>query len=136
MTRIDSPTHRAWSDYAFEQVCLQHIPQIKSALGISGVQSNICSWIEKSNGKIASQIDLLIDRPDEIINICEIKYSLSPYEISSAYMKKMIDQRKTFRERTKTRKALHLTLITANGLKPNSNSEMIQSAVTADELFK
>lgn len=135
-TRIDTPSHRAWAGYAFEQVCLHHIPQIKRALGISGVASQISSWRGMKDGKLTGQIDLIIERRDEIINLCEMKYSLREYDITPAYLNKMIDRMEDFRESTKTRKALHLTLVTINGAKHNAQWCMIQNEVTAGQLFK
>ena len=77
---IDSATHRAWSGLAFERLCMAHIQQIKAGLGISGVLSNIYSWRKEAdeNGN-GAQIDLLIDRNDHVINVCEMKYSMSEF---------------------------------------------------------
>ena len=136
LTRIDSPSHRAWAGYAFEQVCLHHIPQIKMALGISGVATQVSSWRGIKDGKITGQIDLIIDRRDETINLCEMKYSLRDYDITPVYLKKLIERMEDFRESTKTKKALHLTFVTINGVKHNAQWGMIQNEVTADELFK
>lgn len=133
---IDSPKRRAWSGYAFEQVCLHHITQIKSALGVAGVQSSISSWIGEQDGKKLGQIDMVIDRRDEIINLCEMKFSLNPYDITPEYMNHLIERRELFRQSTHTRKALHLTFITVNGLKHNAQWGMIQNDITADYLFK
>lgn len=133
---IDSPSHRAWTGYAFEQVCLHHIPQIKSALGIKGIQSSVSSWYGEVDGKKLGQIDLIIDRRDEVINLCEIKYSLHPYEITAAYMTHLNERTELFRQMTKNRKALHLTFVTINGIKHNEQWGMIQNEITADELFK
>ena len=87
LSHVNTPSHNSWSGYAFEQVCLHHIPQIKSALGISGVATEISSWIGMINGKKAAQIDLIIDRKDETINLCEMKYSRTEYDITPSYMK-------------------------------------------------
>ena len=133
---IDSPSHRAWAGYAFEQVCLHHIPQIKAALGISGIQSSVSSWIADEGGKRVGQIDLLIDRRDEIINICEMKYSLNPYCITPAYMAHCNERAELFRRSTKTRKALHHTFITVNGVQHNEQWGMIQNEITAEDLFR
>lgn len=134
---IDSPERRAWSGYAFEQLCLHHIPQIKGKLGISGVQSDVCSWntpaTEEHGG---GQVDLIIDRRDQIVNLCEMKYSTGDFEITKRYEKEMRDRRELFRTATKTRKALHLTMVTTYGLKPNAYSGAIQSEVVLDDLFK
>ena len=90
-------------------LCLCHLKQIKMALGISGVQTLACSWRGKGDeSKKGVQIDLLIDRKDETINLCEMKYSKDKFEIS---------------------------LITANGLKYNSHSDIVQNEVTLEELF-
>ena len=134
---IDSAERRTWSGYSFEQVCLHHIPQIKQRLGISGIQSDVCSWntpaTEEHKG---GQIDLLIDRRDQIINLCEMKYSTQEYEITKRYNDELQERKELFRSKTKTRKALHLTLVTTYGVKNNAYSGMIQSEVTMDDLFK
>ncbi|MGN1245028.1 MAG: ATP-binding protein [Muribaculaceae bacterium] len=134
-TSIDSPAHRAWTGYAFEQVCLHHIPQIKAALGISGIHATVSSWIGEKDGKRIGQIDLLIDRRDEVVNVCEMKYSISPYAITPAYLTHCIERMNLFREATHTTKALHLTFITISGLKHNEQWGMVQNEVTADALF-
>lgn len=133
---IDNPSHRAWAGYAFEQVCLHHIPQIKATLGISGVQAEVSSWIGIEDGKRVGQIDLLIDRRDEVINLCEMKYSLSAYDITPSYMAHLNERIEIFRKMTKTRKAIHLTFVTVNGIKHNAQWGMVQNEVTADDLFK
>ncbi len=135
---IDSPSHRAWSGYAFEQLCLHHIPQIKKKLGITGVQTNVYSWqqkVDKEKGVEGAQIDLVLDRRDQIVNLCEMKYSLNAYDITPAYLQKLLSRREAFRQATSTNKALHLTFVTAAGVKKNAQSGMIQSEVTLDDLF-
>ena len=131
---LDTPVQNTWRGYAFEQVCLLHLPQIKKALGINGIQSDVCSWRSK-NGERGGQIDMIIDRRDQTINLCEMKYSASQYEITKAYDEKMIQRREIFRQETKTRKALYLTMITTHGILPNKYSDDIQSEVTMEELF-
>lgn len=135
LTRIDSPAHRAWTGYAFEQVCLHHISQIKSALGISGVATQVSSWRGMENGKITGQIDLIIDRRDDIINLCEIKYSINEYEITPSYLNKIISRMEEFRISSNVKKAIHLTFITVKGVKHNAQWGMIQNEITAEQLF-
>lgn len=135
-TRIDSPSHRAWSGYAFEQVCLHHIHQIKEALGINGIESAVYSWTADDDGKRKAQIDLIIDRRDEVINLCEMKFSIAPFNITPQYLKTLIERRELFRETTGTRKALHLTFVTLNGVVHNEQWNMIQNEVMADALFR
>lgn len=138
---IDSPSHRAWCGYAFEQVCLHHIRQIKRALGIEGVQTNVCAWSQPAStdadGKKTegAQIDLVIDRRDQTINLCEMKFSMNPFEITPSYLEHIIHRRELFRQATGTKKALHLTFITTYGLAKNAQYGMIQSEVTMDDLF-
>lgn len=138
---IDSPSHRAWCGYAFEQVCLHHIKQIKRALGIEGVQTKVCAWSQPAstdaNGKKTegAQIDLVIDRRDQTINLCEMKFSMNPFEITPSYLEHIIHRRELFRQAIGTKKALHLTFITTYGVVKNAQYGMIQSEVTMDNLF-
>lgn len=127
---LDSPSRRAWSGYSFEQLCLHHIRQIKHKLGITGVQSDICGW--KGDG---AQIDLIIDRRDQTINLCEMKFSQSEFEITRQYDEHLRKRTETFRSATKTRKALHLTFVTTYGLKNNIYRGTVQSEVVLDDLF-
>lgn len=127
---IDSPSRRAWSGYSFEQLCLHHVRQVKQKLGISGVQSDVCAW--KGEG---GQIDLLIDRRDQTINLCEMKFSQSEFEITKQYDEHLRKRAESFRLATKTRKALHQTFITTYGVKKNMYSGNVQSEVTLDDLF-
>lgn len=125
-----SGEHYAWRGIAFERVCLQHVPQIKQALGISGIVSNVCSW----KGEDA-QIDLLIVRGDNLINICEMKFCNDTFVIDKAYAANLQHKIEAFRQATETRCTLHLTLITTEGVAHNSYWNQVQSEVTADGLF-
>ncbi len=127
---IDSPSRRAWSGYSFEQLCLHHIRQIKQKLGITGVQSDVCAW--KGEG---GQIDLLIDRRDQTINLCEMKFAQGEFEITKQYDSHLRERAESFRSATKTRKALHQTFVTTYGVKKNMYSVNIQSEIRLDDLF-
>jgi len=131
---LDSPTHRAWSGYAFEQVCLAHIKQIKAKLGIAGVLTSVSSW-KSTNSDPGTQIDLLIDRRDQVINLCEMKYAVSEFVIDKKYDQELRNKKGVFYGETKTRKAIHLTMVTTYGIKKNEYSNNIQSEVTASDLF-
>jgi len=134
---LNSPRYRAWSGYAFEMLCLNHIVQIKQALGISDVQSRICSWISKREADHkGAQIDLLIDRADHTVNICEIKFAQSEYEITKSDEESFENKLEMFLRQTKTGKSLMLTLITSFGLKQNCYSSRVQRQVTLADLFK
>ena len=132
---IDHPARRAWSGYAFEQVCFAHITQLKLALGIAGILSNVCSWRSRSNDR-KTQIDMVIDRRDQVINLCEMKYSLTPYEIKNDYYQHLIERQEQFRTETGTRKALMLTMVASSGIKQNAYSGSIPKVITLDDLFK
>ncbi|MDE7346817.1 MAG: ATP-binding protein, partial [Muribaculaceae bacterium] len=135
---IDSSLHRAWSGLAFERVCLQHIAQIKEALGISGVLSNVYSWrteADEDKGIEKTQIDLLIDRNDGVINLCEMKFSAQEYAITEDEEMKLRRRRGNFIEATQTKKAVHITLVTPYGIKKNSHSAIAQNIVTLQSLF-
>lgn len=133
---IDSAVHRAWSGLAFERLCLIHARQIKKALGIDGVLSNVYSWRKESDeNSDGAQIDMLIDRNDQVINICEMKYSLSEFVIDSSYERKLRNKKAAFIDATNTRKAVHLTMVTTYGIRHNSHAGIIQSEVTIDDLF-
>ncbi len=132
----------AWSGYAFEQVCLHHIKEIRAKLGISGVLCNIYSWSSKpftdSDGTKwkGGQIDLLIDRKDDVINLCEIKYANDKYEIKAQYEEHLRERASLFKKVTGTRKAVIHTFITTYGVKQNMHSGIVQSEVKMDDLFK
>lgn len=131
---IDSPAVRAWQGYAFEQVCIQHIPQIKKALGISGIQSTAASWKSKGTKK-GAQIDMVIDRRDQVINICEMKYAIAPYRITKTYADTLRNKVGVFKTETKTRKALHLTMLTTFGVERNQYYHTAQQHLDMAILF-
>lgn len=129
--------YKTWSGYAFENICLKHIPQIKKALGISGVYSKSSSFFKKgTETEKGAQIDLLIDRNDKVINLFEIKFYHSELSISASYAKMLRDKMQVFQETTRTRKHLMLTLVTTFGLKANQHSlGLIDQALDLDDLF-
>ena len=133
---IDSAMHRAWSGLAFERLCMAHTQQIKAALGIAGVLSNVYSWRKEADETSdGAQIDLLIDRKDQVINLCEMKYSLSEYIIDAEYEQKLRNKKSAFINATNTRKAVHLTMVTTFGIKTNAHSGIVQNEITLEDLF-
>jgi len=130
-----SPSYHAWRGYAFEILCFNHVKQIKAKLGITGVESAEYSWVGEADGKKV-QIDMLIDRKDDMINVCEIKNTENEFIISEEEERKLRQRLETFRVATGTQKALNLTLISANGLKINAYSGMIQNLITEKDLIK
>ncbi|MDR2823799.1 MAG: ATP-binding protein [Prevotellaceae bacterium] len=131
---IDNAAHRAWSGYAFELVCLMHEEQIKQRLGIAGVLTNSGSWRSLKTTP-ATQIDLVIDRNDRIINLCEMKYANTEFVIDKKYDEELRNKKAAFIAETKTRKGVHLTLLTTYGVKRNEFWNNIQSEVVMEDLF-
>lgn len=125
-----------WSGLAFEILCLNHVPQIKQALGISGLQTNVYSWRSPQDVENKVQIDLLIDRADNCVNLCEMKYYRSEYEMTSAERNKIEQRLMQFQRYAEERKSIRLTMITSFGVKHNSNSYIVQNEVRLDDLFK
>lgn len=130
---------KTWCGVAFERVCLEHVSEIKNALGISGVSTNAYSWsCKKDNekGLEGSQIDLIIERRDQIIDLCEMKYSTKPFKVT---LKVDTDiHRKTwdFINATGTHFAVHPIILTPYGITDDSYRGQIQAVITADDLFK
>lgn len=134
LNTLDSPKQRAWSGYAFEQVCLCHVDEIKKALGISGVETHTSAWRSTSSAN-GAQIDLVIDRRDQVINLCEMKFSINTFTIDKAYDLVLRNKIGTFKTETKTRKSVYLTLLTTFGLEQNSYAGLVQNELTMDVLF-
>jgi len=134
-TNIDNPSLTAWKGYAFEQVCFSHSEQIKQALGISMISTEISSWRSRQSSP-GAQIDLLIDRKDGIINLCEMKYSKAEYAISAKEEQLLRNKVMVFESETHTKKSVHITMVTTYGVVQNSHSGIVQSEVTLEGLFK
>lgn len=134
MKLIDNPAYRAWSGYAFEQLCLMHSNDIKKALGISGVETSEFSW-RSTLDTTGAQIDLVIDRRDGVINVCEMKFAMHPFTINKKYANELRNKLGVFKQETATRKALFLTMITTFGTKKNMYSEEIQNDLSMRIFF-
>ncbi len=139
LAQADSPKWRAWSGYAFEYICFYHIDAIKKRLGISGVYTEISSWRSQSKeiGTQGAQIDLVIDRNDRVINICEIKFSTDVFSVAKTYADNLRNKLRAFRSETGTKKTLFLTLITTYGLKQNAHSQqLVNDTLDMSALFE
>ncbi len=135
LNSLDSPQYRAWSGYAFEMVCLHHLTEIKQGLGIGGVQTTTSSWLAAGDGPRA-QVDLVIDRRDHVINLCEMKFSINPFTIDKKYADELRNKIGTFKAQTATRKAVYLTMITTYGVAINEHANaLVQNSLTMDVLF-
>ena len=135
---LEAPARKAWAGIMFEQVCKDHIRQIKQRIGISGVLSEQSSWYVKADkelGTSGTQIDLIIDRRDRVIDLCEIKFYSDEFVIDSDYDMKIRNRMEAFRRATGTNKAVQIVFITTYGVKTNMYSGIIQKQVTLKDLF-
>ena len=135
---INSPMQNTWRGLAFERLCLQHIEQMRSALGIAGVHTETYAWRHTGDDihPKGTQIDLLLDRSDNVINICEMKYSRGTYSIDATTSEQLSEKAEIFRAVSNTNKAIHITMVTTNGVTNNMYKNTIQSEITLDDLFK
>jgi AAA+ ATPase superfamily predicted ATPase len=136
--RANSQSWKSWSGMAFEGICLKHTVQIKLALGISGIYTEESAWrfAPAKVGK-GAQIDLLLDRQDSCISICEMKFSNAAYTIDKPYSIALQEKLNIFKEQTKTKKTLFLTMVTTYGTKENIyKTGLVQNEVTTEDLFK
>lgn len=129
-----TPAYYAWKGNAFETLCLNHVEQIKTALEIRGVETEEYAWRSRASSP-GVQIDLLIDRRDNVINLCEMKCTDQPFIIDASYERQMLEKLAVFRAESKTKKAVHLTMISASGLFHNAHAGIILNEITGDDLF-
>ena len=137
---LDNPQKIAWQGYSFEQLVKEHMEQLKQVLGIGAVLSQQSSWfVERRNidndQMNGAQIDLIIDRRDRAINLCEMKFYASEFSIDRAYSLNLRNKVAAFKSIIKTRKAIVPTMITTFGVKHNMYSGFIQQEATLDDLF-
>lgn len=132
-------SYQSWSGFAFEAICQKHVMQIKKALGIEGVLTVTSAWrhVPKEANEHGAQIDLLIDRQDLCINICEMKFSTSEFTIDKRFAHELASKVSVFKEVAKTNKTLFLTMITTYGVKHNDyHVGLVQSELTMEALFR
>lgn len=131
--RLNTPTLNTWQGLAFEHVCMVHIGQIRHALGLDRIAVEYYSW--RSKEKPHSQIDMIIERADHLINLCEIKYSYAEYTIEASEERKFKNRVAAFIRESKTNCGILSTWITPYGLYKNEHSIEVQYEVTLDDLF-
>ena len=137
--QVNTPARNTWCGLAFERVCLQHIAQIKSKLGISGVLSEVHSWYcreDPDKGLFGSQADLLIVRRDQVINVCELKYSSAEYTFTKKDDEAMRNRISDILTVTGTHYALHPTLVTTYGMRKSQYWGTVQAVIIGDDLFR
>jgi hypothetical protein len=134
---MHSHSVESWQGFSFETICMTHLEQIKQRLGISGISTTTSSWRKLGDdGSKGAQIDLVIDRADRVINLCEMKFSEGPYTITKDYEEKLRSRMAIFKEDAKTRKSLVTTMVTTYGVLRGIHSGIVQSEVLMDDLFR
>ena len=131
---IGTPTQNTWYGLAFERVCMSHIQQIIYALRLDYIHTEFYSWRSKESTP-GAQIDIIIDRADGIVTICEVKYSKAEYTLSKDEYEKIMNRVETFVQETKCKKGTQTIIITTKGMKPTGFSEISKRIVTLDDLF-
>ncbi|MBQ5452989.1 MAG: ATP-binding protein [Bacteroidales bacterium] len=129
---INSPKINTWQGFCFELLCLLHITQIKRALGIDGVLVTLSTWRSKDRN---AQIDLVIERSDRIVNLCEIKFSVNEFVITKDYESKLRSRAGLFAAETGTKYALNTTFITTYGISNPQNHSIVNGNIVLDDLF-
>lgn len=134
LNNVNTPKYNTWKGLAFEELCHNHIHQIKKKLGILGVLTKAYQWCSKSVNP-GAQIDLVIERKDDTVNLCEIKYSKDKFVISNKYKSELNQKIDAFIQETNTNMSIHLTMITTAGVAQNIHSDIVTNEVLLDDLF-
>lgn len=133
---MKTPAYYTWCGLSFERLCLLHTRQLKQALGILGIMANLFSWHIKANDYHQSvQIDLLIDRADDVIDICEMKYASDGFKVTPAFLKGIKTKTSVLRQYIPEKKSLQVVLVTSNGVIRNKYSDEIPVQISAESLF-
>ena len=141
LNKIKLPSYISWAGISFESVCLRHSEEIAASLGLSAIPHTVGTWRYVPSGKEAksksgAQIDLLFDREDNVVNLCEIKYTKEIFSIDKKYASELKQKLEVFQEQTKTRKQLQLAIISVHGMKVNSwSQDLVDKVITAEEIF-
>ena len=131
---LESQEVVVWRGFAFENVCFNHIKEIKAALGIAAVSTSVSAWSKrKDNDEKGTQIDMLITRKDNVINMCEIKFYDKEFVTSEAYYRTLKARKQTLRENVSPKYAIQGVLITTYGLKHNAYSGEFINCVTLED---
>ena len=125
-----------WRGFAFENVCFNHVEQIKRALGISGVISENSAWSKRGDDETGTQIDLLISRNDNVMNMCEIKYYSGEFCVNKEYYQVLLRRQGILAENVSPKVTIHNTLITTFGLSRNEYSDVFTNVIVLDNLFE
>ena len=132
---IDAQPIVTWRGYAFENVCFNHISEIKRTLGISGISSTESAWTKTGDDERGTQIDLLIIRKDNVVNMCEMKFYSDKFTVDKEYDKILRHRQTVLYEKIPKKSTIHNTLITTYGIKDNEYKWSFEKVITLDDLF-
>lgn len=132
---LNTPAQNTWYGLAFERVCMDHVPQILRSIGIDRIQTDYYSWRSETTTP-KSQIDLIIDRADGIITICELKYSADTYQMTQMEAGKIATRLQNYISENSPKKGVQTALVTTVGLKPGKNADAVQCVTVLNDLFK
>jgi len=135
MKKQETQSYKTWRGYAFEQVCLAHVESIQKAIGVSGVITQVASWKSEKSSP-GTQVDLLINRNDRVISLCEMKFSDSELALTKKQSEELRKRRNVFIEETGTTRAVHIVLVTPIGLSRNTYYDTVQAVITLRDLLK
>jgi hypothetical protein len=125
----------SWRGFAFENVCFNHVSQIKKALGISGVNTSQSLWSKREDDADGTQIDMIIERADNVVNMCESKFYSNEFIVNKGYHRTLINRQGLLEKEISSGKSIHNTLITTYGLKYNEYSTFFDNVITMGALF-
>lgn len=133
----ETPRWKSWSGYAFETLCMKHVSKLKEALGVAAVYTEIGSFYKKGTKNTeGTQIDLLLDRKDQVINLIEVKFLDKPFILTKSYADELRKKMAVFKQSTQSRKTIFVTLVSTFGIMPNQHSiDLIQQTVKQDDFF-
>jgi uncharacterized protein len=134
---VQNPVYKIWAGYAFENLCFKHTFQIKKAMGIQGIITNEYSYVLKGNAdQQGLQIDMIIDRADNCVNILEVKFYNTEYEVSESYSRQLLHKATIFQEKTRLKKNVFITMLTVFGVKKNEHYlTAVTNQLLIDDLF-
>ncbi len=132
---VDAQPVVIWRGYAFENVCFNHIAEIKRALGISGISSTESAWTKRGECEKGTQIDLLILRKDNVVNMCEMKFYSDNFVVDREYEEILRNRQRALYEKLPKKNTIHNTLITTYGIKDNEYRWSFEKVITLEDLF-
>ena len=134
LSYYDTASYNAWRDHAFEIVCISHLPQLHRALSLETMATRDFPW-ESSGTEPGAQVDLVIERPDKITYLCEMKCTSEPFSVTSSYKSDLLRKMRVFKEESKTNNAVQTVVVASAGFKRDAHADIVVHVVDGDNLF-